>query len=351
MKNNDFTYDQNNQNNYYDYQYDFTNGSNDPNSQNSFKPEKKPKRSLKTKLLVFICLIVGFLGGLGGNFLYQAISSSQSSSFVYKAANHVTTTSTSSSSSSELTTEEIAKKASPSVVSITTESKTTSSFYGDYVTQGAGSGVIISSDGYIVTCEHVVSDASTIKVTTSDNKSYDATVIGTDASSDIALIKINASNLTAAVIGDSSKLTTGEKAVAIGNPLGTLSGTVTEGIVSATARNITIDGRKMSLVQTSAQVSPGNSGGGLFNKYGELIGIVESKSSSDTNAEGLGFAVPSNKAISVADTLKKNQNSSNSSSSSSENSSSLYDNQQNNEDSNSNSSSRNSLYNFFNSIF
>jgi serine protease Do len=348
MKNNDFTYDQNN---YYDYQYDFTDGSNDPNAQNSFKPEKKPKRPLKTKLLVFICLIVGFLGGLGGNFLYQAISSSQGSSFVYKAANHVTTTSTSSSSSSELTTEEIAKKASPSVVSITTESKTTSSFYGDYVTQGAGSGVIISSDGYIVTCEHVVSDASTIKVTTSDNKSYDATVIGTDASSDIALIKINASNLTAAVIGDSSKLTTGEKAVAIGNPLGTLSGTVTEGIVSATARNITIDGRKMSLVQTSAQVSPGNSGGGLFNKYGELIGIVESKSSSDTNAEGLGFAVPSNKAISVADTLKKNQNSSNSSSSSSENSSSLYDNQQNNEDSNSNSSSRNSLYNFFNSIF
>lgn len=343
MKDNNFMNDQNyynnNQNNDYDYQYDFS------NSPNNIKP--KPKRSFKPKLLVLICLIVGFLGGLGGNYLYQAISSNQNSSFVYKAASHVTTTST-SSSESELTTEEIAKKASPSVVSITTESKTTSAFYGDYVTQGAGSGVIISSDGYIVTCEHVVSDASTIKVTTSDNKSYNATVIGTDASSDIALIKINASNLTAAVIGDSNKLTTGEKAVAIGNPLGTLSGTVTEGIVSATARDITIDGRKMSLVQTSAQVSPGNSGGGLFNKYGELIGIVESKSSSDTNAEGLGFAVPSNKAISVANTLKKNQ----SNNSSSENTSSLDNNQQNEEDRNSNSgNSRNSLYNFFNSIF
>lgn len=341
MKDNNFMNDQNYNNNNYDYQYDFGNHSNSPNN---IKP--KPKRSFKPKLLVLICLIVGFLGGLGGNYLYQAISSNQNSSFVYKAASHVTTTST--SSESELTTEEIAKKASPSVVSITTESKTTSSFYGDYVTQGAGSGVIISSDGYIVTCEHVVSDASTIKVTTSDNKSYNATVIGTDSSSDIALIKINASNLTAAIIGDSGKLTTGEKAVAIGNPLGTLSGTVTEGIVSATARDITIDGRKMSLVQTSAQVSPGNSGGGLFNKYGELIGIVESKSSSDTNAEGLGFAVPSNKAISVANTLKKNQ----SNSSSSENTSSLDNNQQNEEDSNlNNGSSINSLYNFFNSIF
>ena len=178
MKDNNFMNDQNyynnNQNNDYDYQYDFS------NSPNNIKP--KPKRSFKPKLLVLICLIVGFLGGLGGNYLYQAISSNQNSSFVYKAASHVTTTST-SSSESELTTEEIAKKASPSVVSITTESKTTSAFYGDYVTQGAGSGVIISSDGYIVTCEHVVSDASTIKVTTSDNKSYNATVIGTDASS------------------------------------------------------------------------------------------------------------------------------------------------------------------------
>lgn len=272
-----------------------------------FEATEKGKRSSKT-ILIVICLIVSIIGGAFGSFLMQKIGGSQNSSFVYKAANHVTTTSTSSSSSSSaLSTEEIAKKASPTVVSITTESKTTSSFLNDYVTQGAGSGVIISSDGYIITCEHVVSGASSIKVTTSDNKSYNATVVGSDSSADIALIKINATNLTSAVIGDSSKLTTGEKAVAIGNPLGTLSGTVTEGIISATARNITINGQKMNLVQTSAQVSPGNSGGGLFNKYGELIGIVESKSSSSTNAEGLGFAVPSNKALSVAEQLKKNQ--------------------------------------------
>ncbi|MCH4072853.1 S1C family serine protease [Pseudoramibacter sp.] len=270
-----------------------------------FEATKRPRRSSKI-ILIIICLVVSIVGGAFGSFLMQKISGNQNSSFVYKAANHITTTS-SSSSKSALSTEEIAKKASPTVVSITTESKTTSSFLNDYVTQGAGSGVIISSDGYIVTCEHVVSGASSIKVTTSDNKSYNATVVGTNSSADIALIKINASNLTSAVIGDSSKLTTGEKAVAIGNPLGTLSGTVTEGIISATARNITINGQKMNLVQTSAQVSPGNSGGGLFNKYGELIGIVESKSSSSTNAEGLGFAVPSNKALSVAEQLKKNQ--------------------------------------------
>lgn len=331
------------ENNPYEYEDMSSNNSNIE----VFEATKKRKRSSKT-ILIVVCLIVGIIGGAFGSFLMQKISGNQNSSFVYKAANHITTTSTSSSSSSksELSTEEIAKKASPTVVSITTESKTTSSFFNDYVTQGAGSGVIISSDGYIVTCEHVVSGASSIKVTTSDNKSYDATVVGSDSSADIALIKINAKNLTSAVIGDSSKLTTGEKAVAIGNPLGTLSGTVTEGIISATARNITINGQKMNLVQTSAQVSPGNSGGGLFNKYGELIGIVESKSSSSTNAEGLGFAVPSNKALSVAENLKKNQGKASSNNSNSEDTTS-----QESTYNDSNEGSNDALNNLMNKLF
>jgi serine protease Do len=331
------------------YNKENNNLNEDMSSNNSNIEVLEPRRRSSRALLIVICLIVSIIGGAFGSFLMQKIGGSQNSSFVYKAANHITTTSTSSSSSSSssaLSTEQIAKKVSPTVVSITTESKTTSSFLNDYVTQGAGSGVIISSDGYIVTCEHVVSGASTIKVTTSDNKSYNATVIGTDSSADIALIKINASNLTSAVIGDSSKLTTGEKAVAIGNPLGTLSGTVTEGIISATARNITINGQKMNLVQTSAQVSPGNSGGGLFNKYGELIGIVESKSSSSTNAEGLGFAVPSNKALSVAEQLKKNQGTSSSGNTASN--TTLEENNDNTNDSSSDSTLNNLMNRLFN---
>ena len=140
---------------------------------------------------------------------------------------------------------------------------------------------------------------------TSDSKEYTAKVIGSDSQTDIALIKISASNLTPAVIGKSSELDAGETAVAIGNPLGELSGTVTEGIISAKERQITISGHKMTLIQTSAQVNPGNSGGGLFNQYGELVSIVESKSSG-SGVEGLGFAVPIDTAAKVIESLKVN---------------------------------------------
>lgn len=231
----------------------------------------------------------------------------KSTTIMYRTVGHTETTSTKSSSSRNgtLTTEQVAKAATSTVVSITTESKETSSVYSDLVTKGAGSGVILTKDGYIVTCAHVVDNATTIKVKTSDNKEYTAKVIGSDSQTDIALIKISASNLTPAVIGKSSELDAGETAVAIGNPLGELSGTVTEGIISAKERQITISGHKMTLIQTSAQVNPGNSGGGLFNQYGELVGIVESKSSG-SGVEGLGFAVPIDTAAKVIESLKVN---------------------------------------------
>ena len=152
-----------------------------------------------------------------------------------------------SSSSSELTTQEIATKASPSVVEIVTEIKTTTygMFGGSYTSEAAGSGVIISSDGYILTNNHVIEDATTIKVTANDGTEYDATLVGTDSKSDIAVIKVEATGLTAATIGDSSTIQVGDTAVVIGNPLGTLGGTVTNGIISATDRELTINNEEI----------------------------------------------------------------------------------------------------------
>ena len=183
------------------------------------------------------------------------------------------------------------------------------SWYGQsQVESGAGSGVIISSDGYILTCDHVVSGASNITVTIGD-KDYTATVVGEDSTSDIAVIKVDADGLTPAIVGDSDKLAVGDNVLAVGNPLGELGGTVTSGIVSALNRSVSIQSSSsvntMSLIQMDASVSPGNSGGGLFNMNGELIGIVNAKSSS-SDAEGLGFAIPINDAIKVAQDLLEN---------------------------------------------
>ena len=196
------------------------------------------------------------------------------------------------------TVKSVAKLAINSVVEITTETISTSVFMSQYVTTGAGSGVIITEDGYIVTNDHVVAGASSIKVRLHNGDEYAASLIGTDDDADIAVIKIEAAGLSAATLGDSASLEVGDPIVAIGNPLGKLGGTVTEGIVSALERTIKIDGQEMSLLQHSAAVNPGNSGGGLFNASGQLIGIVNAKYS-DTSYEGLGFAIPLSTALPV----------------------------------------------------
>lgn len=171
-----------------------------------------------------------------------------------------------------------------------------------YVTEGAGSGVIISKDGYIMTNNHVIQDANKITVTTYDKHSYEATLVGTDVMNDVAVLKVKATGLTPAVYGNSDQLQVGDMAVAIGNPLGELGGTVTAGIISATDRELAIDGRTMKLLQTDSSINPGNSGGGLFNGDGQLIGLVVAKSAG-SDVEGLGFAIPINTAASVAQQL------------------------------------------------
>lgn len=206
------------------------------------------------------------------------------------------------SASSTSTVADVAAKAAQSVVEIVTETVSTDLFMQQYISEGAGSGVILTSDGYIVTNNHVIKGSNKIQVTLKDGTVHEAKLIGADAETDIAVVKIDASSLVSATFGDSSTLVVGETAIAIGNPLGQLGGTVTDGIISALDREITIDNETMTLLQTNAAINPGNSGGGLFNSRGELIGIVNAKSSG-SGIEGLGFAIPINTAKPVIDDI------------------------------------------------
>lgn len=195
----------------------------------------------------------------------------------------------------------IVKSCADSVVEITIE--TTQSIYSyKYTAEGNGSGVIISENGYILTNNHVIDGANKILVRLKNGTEYEAKLIGKDSKTDTAVIKIEATGLKFAVLGDSSSIEVGDLAVVIGNPLGELGGTVTSGIISALEREINISGKKMNLIQTDAGVNPGNSGGGLFNANGELVGIVTAKSSG-IDVENLGFAIPINDIKSVVDDL------------------------------------------------
>ncbi len=194
---------------------------------------------------------------------------------------------------------QVAELAAPSVVGIDGVFEVTVSYWGmpqSYEQPGSGSGVILTADGYIATCAHVVDGAKKLTVTLYDDTSYEATLVGSDKRNDLAIIKIDATGLVPAALGDSDMLTVGEDVLAIGNPLGELRGTATSGIISAVRRSITVENTEMELIQTDAAISPGNSGGGLFNASGKLIGIVNAKVS-DTSAEGLGFAIPVNSVV------------------------------------------------------
>ncbi len=183
--------------------------------------------------------------------------------------------------------------AADSVVEILTQVVTDYGWFGRSLTPAAGSGVIISEDGYILTSNHVIEGAQSINISLRNGDQYEAVVVGQDAESDVAVLKIDAKGLTAAVLGNSDRLEVGSPAVVIGNPLGQLGGTVTQGIVSALDREITIGEQTYNLLQTDAAINSGNSGGGLFNARGELVGLVMAKSGG-ISVEGLGFAIPIN---------------------------------------------------------
>lgn len=270
------------------------------------KPKKQRKPISRGSIAIALAVTMVFSCGLGfgGGYLANKVNTSTSGSLNITKTSSSGTTTTASSTSTANSTSEIVKKTADSVVEISTESVVTGSFAQQYVQQGAGSGVIISQDGYILTNNHVINGANSVKVRLRDATEYDATIVGSDSDNDIALLKVNATGLSPATFGDSNSLAVGDYVVAIGNPLGELGGTVTDGIISALARKVTIEDTQMTLLQTNAQVNPGNSGGGLFNANGELVGIVNAKQSA-TEVEGIAFAIPINNVLDILSDLKE----------------------------------------------
>lgn len=286
-----------------DYEPNFVMRSPEPprRRKKSSQPITLTRKSLA--LLILLCLTVSLAAGMAGSIIGNSFV--KSSPIAYKDSIGSTKTAgytLEDATGSNMTVQEITAAAKESVVEITTESVVSDTWMQQYVTQGAGSGVIISSDGYIVTNNHVIDGAGKITVTTADQKEYEAKLIGTDPNTDVAVLKISAKNLKAATYGNSDQLAVGDLAVAIGNPLGELGGTVTAGIISALDRQLSLDGKTMTLLQTDTSINPGNSGGGLFNSDGQLIGVVVAKSSG-SDVEGLGFAIPVNTAAEVAQQL------------------------------------------------
>jgi len=205
----------------------------------------------------------------------------------------------------ELSTVDISKKVGPAVVGITSQIQSAMSIFGTTTTsEGSGSGIIISSDGYVVTNNHVIDGASKVTITLNTGSEYDAKVIGKDDKTDLAVIKFEPKETIAvAELGDSTKVEVGEKAVAIGNPLGMeFFGSTTQGIISAVNRTISVENRTMNVIQTDAAINAGNSGGALVNGYGQVIGINTVKISSST-VEGMGFAIPISEATPIISDL------------------------------------------------
>jgi putative serine protease PepD len=195
---------------------------------------------------------------------------------------------------------QIAASASPAVVTITATGNGGS---GRNSGASIGSGMIVTSDGYILTNRHVIANGGTLTVQLSDGRQFDGTVVGTDPTHDVAVVKITATGLPTVTLGNSDNLQIGQLAIAIGDPLGTFAGTVTTGIVSGTGREIDVQdvttGRPVhltGLIQTDAAINEGNSGGPLINAAGQVIGI---NTATDSSAEGIGFAVPINTAVTL----------------------------------------------------
>lgn len=258
----------------------------------NLKEEAKKNRFKNSGILFAMCILFALTIGFAiGNINTNKLTTYEDNSSTNNMYSNIIKTAT-VSDSGELSIADIAKFTLDSIVEITTETVVRGSVMGQFVYEGAGSGVIISSDGYIVTNNHVISNASKIMVKLKNEEVYEATVIGRSADFDIAILKIEANNLSPVVVGDSDKLVVGETAVVVGNPLGS-GATVTDGIISALDREIDFGNSVMNLLQTNAAVNPGNSGGGLFNGKGELVGIVVAKSAGE-NVEGIGFAIPIN---------------------------------------------------------
>lgn len=305
-----------------DYRFENVNESENENQgyqpQYSYQPQpdtapeapQKPKKNrtgVKVTALVLSCALVGGAMGFGGSALQNHLAAknadteeAQQASVVYEGSRETSVINIAQiDTSKEMTPAEVYAQNVNSTVGIRTSITTN---YWGYQTQAAaaGSGFILSADGYILTNYHVVEDSNSITVSLYDGTEYDATLVGCDESNDIAVLKIDAEGLTPVVLGDSDNLNVGDQVVAIGNPLGELTFSLTTGVVSALNREVTLSSNvTMNLIQTDCAINSGNSGGALFNLYGEVIGITNAKyssssSSSEASIDNIGFAIPLN---------------------------------------------------------
>ena len=282
----------------------------------NYTPPKKEKHGWTGGKVIATAVICGLLGGLCGAGVMQLTESQDTpspnqqtgiSNLLVGDREDVKLEITKVDTSKLMTPAEVYAANVNSTVGITTS--ITTNFWGYQTTSAAsGSGFIFSDDGYILTNFHVVEDSDSITVAMYDGKTYDAKLIGYDEGNDVAVLKIEATGLVPVVLGDSDKVNVGDSVVAIGNPLGELTFSLTSGAISAKDREITMsNGATMRLMQTDCAINSGNSGGALFNLYGEVVGITNAKysnsSSSGASIDNIGFAIPINKARAIAESI------------------------------------------------
>ena len=272
------------------------------------KPVKKNRIGLKVTALALCCALLG--GAVGGGVAW-GVSNSSGGTSVNVSGRTVSQVSLKTvDGKTEMSDAEVYAANVNSVVSINVTGTSGYNFFGQPVqSASSGSGFVLTSDGYIVTNYHVVENAETVKVTMYNGDEYDAQYVGGDEDYDIAVIKIEATDLPAVTLGNSENLNVGDHVLAIGNPLGDLTFSMSGGMVSSVNRTINVDGTPFNMIQTDTSINPGNSGGPLLNSYGEVVGIVSAKyssTSSQETVEGLGFAIPINDVISMVKDIMTN---------------------------------------------
>ena len=272
------------------------------------KPVKKNRMSLKITALALCCALVG--GAVGGGVVWGVTRSGGSSTEMNVSSRPATQVSINTvDGQTPMSDAEVYAANANSVVSINVTGTSGTNFFGQPVqTASAGSGFVLTKDGYIVTNYHVVKDADTVKVTMYNGDEYDAKYVGGDEDYDIAVIKVEAADLQPVTLGNSDNLNVGDHVLAVGNPLGELTFSMSGGMVSCVNRAINVDGTPFNMIQTDASINPGNSGGPMFNQYGEVVGIVSAKYSSYSNSsvEGLGFAIPINDVFAMIQDIMTN---------------------------------------------
>lgn len=301
-------------------QYRYTNRDQLPHDDYAPGPDRAPapapespkkqgffhRTAVKVTALILACAVAGGLAGWGGAAI--AGSSASRTAIQQSSRQPVSVQVKNVDGQTKMEPAEVYASVVNSAVSINCSATSTNIFGQQTQTASSGSGFIITEDGYVVTNYHVVSGASSVEVTLYNGDTYDATVIGGDSDYDVAVLKINASGLQPVTLGESADVNVGDTVLAIGNPLGELTFSMSQGIVSSCDRAINVDGTPFNMIQVDCSINPGNSGGPLVNLYGEVVGIVSAKYStySSTTVEGLGFAIPISDVRSIITDIMEN---------------------------------------------